>query len=78
MTFNVWFLAFSFSFFALPADSANAIPGAEDTNKPAEMAKRTVEAFMQQSRRLRLQYECSGEFLNPDDKNNLHKLSTVF
>lgn len=61
----------------LPADttSANALPTEEAINSLAENAKLTANTFMQQSFRLRMQYEYSGKFLTKDDKENLHKLA---
>ncbi len=60
---------------SLPAGSANAIPTAEDINSLSETVKLTVDTFMQESRPLRLRFEFSGRFLNPDDKDNLHELA---
>jgi hypothetical protein len=75
LNFKVWFLAFGFSLFALSAGSANAIPTAEDINSLAETARLTADKFMQQSFKLRMQYEFSGQFLNQNDKDNLHTLA---
>jgi hypothetical protein len=54
---------------------ADALPTAEDINSLAENAKLTTDTFMQQSFRLRMQYEFSGRFLTDDDKENLYKLA---
>ena len=61
----------------LPADksSANILPTKEDINNLAKNTKLTSDTFMQQSFKLRMQYEYSGKFLTDDDKENLHKLA---
>jgi len=57
------------------ASSANALPTAEDINSLAEKVRLTIDTFMQESFEPRMKYEYSGKFLNPDDKENLHKLA---
>jgi hypothetical protein len=61
----------------LPADTmlANPLPTEELINNLAENAKLTADTFMQQSFKLRMQYEYSGKFLTADDKENLHNLA---
>ena len=71
MNFKVWFLAFSFLVFTFTSASIGALPTAEDINSPAETAKQTTETFMQESFELRMQYEYSGKFLSPKDKDML-------
>ena len=71
MNFKVWFLAFSFLVFTFTSASTGALPTAEDINSLAETAKQTTETFMQESFELRMQYEYSGKFLSPKDKDML-------
>jgi len=61
----------------LPADttSADTLPTEEVINSLPENAKLTADTFMQQSLKLRMQYEYSGRFLTGDDKENLHELA---
>jgi len=54
---------------------AGALPIAEDINSLAENARLTTDTFMQQSFKLRMQYEYSGRFLTEDDKENLYQLA---
>ncbi|MHC4394099.1 MAG: hypothetical protein ACYS1A_00455 [Planctomycetota bacterium] len=70
-------IAFYFTFFFLfsSAGLADAPPGAEDVNTLAEMARLTVDLFMQQSFELRMSYEFNGKFLNQDDKNSLQEIA---
>jgi len=75
LNFKVWFLVFSSSLLVLPVCSANNPPTAEDVNRLDEKAKLTADTFMQQSFKLRMQYEYSGKFLTSDNKENLHKLA---
>ena len=63
-------------FFSFAATgSANTLPTAEDINSSAEKVRLTVDTFMQKSFEPRMRYEYSGKFLNPSDKDNLHKLA---
>ena len=61
----------------LSADTASAetLPTEEVINSLAESAKLTTDTFMQQSFRLRMQYEYSSKFLNQNNKENLNKLA---
>ncbi len=61
----------------LSADTslADAPPTEEVINSLVENAKLTADTFMQQSFKLRMQYEYSGKFLTSDDKENLYKLA---
>jgi hypothetical protein len=63
------------SFLATPAGSTNTPPTAADVNNLTEMARLTTERFMQESFRLRMQYEYSGKFPNESDKEQLGKLA---
>ena len=72
-TITVFHIAFFLSY--LPADSANAIPTAEDINSLAERARQTTDTFMQNSFRLRMSYEYSGIFLTQRDREKLHTLA---
>ena len=68
-------LSVVFLFLSSSSALADALPTAEDINSLAENAKLTTDTFMQQSFKLRMQYEYSGRFLTKDDKENLHKLA---
>jgi len=68
-------LSVAFLFLSSSSGFAGALPTAEDINSPAENAKLTTDTFMQQSFKLRMQYEFSGRFLTDDDKENLYKLA---
>ena len=65
----------SFLFLSAVAASAEALPTAEDINNLAETARLTGDTFMQESFALRMRYEFSGQFLDPNDRNNLHRLA---
>ncbi len=62
-------------FLSVAASSANALATAEDINNLAEKVRLTGDTFMQESFELRMKYEYSGQFLNPNDRDNLHKLA---
>jgi len=68
-------LSVAFLFLSSSSGFADALPTAEDINSLAENAKLTAGTFMQQSFKLRMQYEFSGRFLTDDDKENLYKLA---
>jgi len=72
-TITVFLIAFFLSY--LPADSANAIPTAEDINSLAEKVRQTTDTFMQKSFQLRMSYEYSGKFLSQRERENLHTLA---
>jgi hypothetical protein len=55
--------------------SADTLPAEEAINSLAENAKLTADTFMQQSFKMRMQYEYSDKFLTENDKENLHKLA---
>ena len=58
-----------------PAKAANALPTAEDINALAEKTTLTTDTFMQESFKLRMEYEYRGKFAGPDDKENLNILA---
>jgi len=62
-------------FFPACIVSAETLPTARDINGLAERAKQVAETFMQQSFKVRMQYECSGQFFTQDDKENLRKIA---
>lgn len=72
---KVWLLAFSFSLLAFVPARANSLPTAGDINSLSEKANLVTNAFVQKSFELRMGYEYAGQFINPDDKNKLHKLA---
>jgi len=69
------FVWVSFLFLSAVAASAEALPTAEDINNLAETARLTGDTFMQESFALRMRYELSGRFLDPNDRDNLHRLA---
>ncbi|MFC1738999.1 hypothetical protein ACFL1G_08130 [Planctomycetota bacterium] len=56
-------------------NSASALPTTGDVNSLADQAVLTADSFMQESFRLRMQYEFSGEFLTQTDKEKLQKMT---
>jgi len=56
----------------LPTEEVSSATG---INNLAESAKLTTDTFMQQSFKLRMQYEYNGGFLTVGDKENLHELA---
>lgn len=71
MSFKMWFLGLAFSLLASPAGGAETLSTAEDIDKLAEAAKSIVSGFKTASNELRFQYEYSGRFLKPIDKEEL-------
>ena len=57
------------------ANSANTVPTAGEVDSLAERVNQTSNTFMQRSLELRLRYEYSGKFLNPNDRQKLHRLA---
>ncbi len=55
--------------------SADTLPTEVAVDRLSENAKLTVDIFMQQSFKTRMQYEYSGNFLTESDKENLYKLA---
>jgi hypothetical protein len=56
---------------SLPAIAAESLPTAHDINEAAQKAKRVSDSFFSQTFTIRMQYEYSGRFLNPQDKDAL-------
>jgi hypothetical protein len=56
---------------SLPAIAAESLPTAQDINDAAQKAKQTYNSFFTQTFTIRMQYEYSGRFLNPQDKDTL-------
>jgi len=65
----------AFFFLSVVAASAEALPTANDINNLAETARLTGDTFMQESFALRMRYEFSRQFLDPNDRDNLHRLA---
>ena len=59
--------------FTLPAFADDSLPTAQDINDAAQKAKQTYDSFFTQTFTIRMQYEYSGRFLNPQDKDTLCK-----
>jgi len=59
----------------LPCLHASNLPSAQDVNDLREECSTTYESFMQESFKIRMQYEFSGKFLTPEDKNTMQKLA---
>ncbi len=58
---------------SLPAIAADSLPTALNINDAAQKAKQTYDSFFTQTFAIRMQYEYSGRFLNPQDKDALCK-----
>jgi hypothetical protein len=58
---------------SLPAFAADSLPTAQDINDAAQKAKQVSDSFFKQTFEIRMQYEYSGRFLNPQDKDTLCK-----
>src|SRR3990172_2472053 len=71
----MWFFGLAFWLLASPAGGVEPLPTAEDIDRLAEMAKSIVSGFKRASGELRFQYEYSGRFLNPADKEKLYALA---
>ena len=56
---------------SLPAFAADSLPTAQDINDAAQKAKQIYDSFFTQTFTIRMQYEYSGRFLNPQDKDTL-------
>jgi len=68
-----YFLPFVLLAFSLPAIAAESLPTAQDINDAAQKAKQTYDSFFSHTFTIRMQYEYSGRFLNPQDKDALCK-----
>ena len=60
---------------SLPAIAADSLPTVQDINDAAQKAKQTYNSFFTQTFIIRMQYEYSGRFLNPQDKDALCKVA---
>lgn len=58
---------------SLPVIAADSLPTAQDINDAVQKAKQTYNSFFTQTFTIRMQYEYSGRFLNPRDKDTLCK-----
>ncbi|MGD0573108.1 MAG: hypothetical protein ABSB11_08825 [Sedimentisphaerales bacterium] len=58
---------------SLPAIAADSLPTAQDINGAVQKAKQTYNSFFTRTFTIRMQYEYSGRFLNPQDKDTLCK-----
>ena len=56
---------------SLPAIADDSLPTAQDINDAAQKAKQVSDSFFTQTFTIRMQYEYSGRFLNPQDKDTL-------
>ena len=77
MSFRLRLLAFALSLAVSLASRAHTLPRAEDINKLAQAANVSVETFAKVSAKLRFQYEYSGQFLNPADREKLRECATA-
>ncbi|MBN2269209.1 MAG: hypothetical protein JXN61_01255 [Sedimentisphaerales bacterium] len=75
MSLRMWFLCLAFCLAASPAAGGETLPTGEDIDELAEAAKSIVSGFKTASSELRFQYEYSGRFLDPTDKEKLHFLA---
>ncbi len=69
--FTFYFLLFTL--LPLPAVAADSLPAVQDINDAAQKAKQTYDSFLTHTFAIRMQYEYSGRFLNPQDKDVLCK-----
>jgi hypothetical protein len=69
---RLFLILFVFSL-SLTAIAADSLPAAEDINDLSQKAKQVSDSFFSQTFTIRMQYEYSGRFLNPQDKNTLCK-----
>ena len=75
MTSKIWLFGFNLFLF-IPAQLCSAsTPTAKDINSLALQATLVADKFMQESFELRMGYEYSGAFLNPEDKQALYRLA---
>lgn len=58
---------------SLPAIAAESLPTTQDINDADQEAKQIYNSFLAQTFTIRMQYEYSGRFLNPQDKDTLYK-----
>ncbi len=62
-------------FICLSACAAEAVPTAEDINRLAETAKTASGVFVRRSQPIRMQFECSGDFLTWQERQKLKGLA---
>ena len=68
---KIYFLPLVLLTISLPVIAADSLPTAQDINDAAQKAKQTYDSFFTQTFTIRMQYEYSGRFLNPQDKDTL-------
>ncbi len=68
-----YFLLLLFFTFSICAFADEILPTAEDINQAAQKANQTYDSFFKQTFDLRMQYEYSGRFLKPEDKDIFYK-----
>jgi hypothetical protein len=66
-----YFLPLALLAISLPAIATDSLPTAQDINDAAQKAKQVSDSFFSQTFTIRMQYEYSGRFLNPQDKDTL-------
>jgi hypothetical protein len=66
-----YFLSLVLLTISLPAIAADSLPTAQDINDTAQKAKQVSDSFFSQTFTIRMQYEYSGRFLTPQDKDTL-------
>jgi len=59
----------------VPAFAQESVPTTEDVNRLAETAKNSYEQFAGRSLPIRMQFECSGDFLTQQDRRTLKGLA---
>ena len=75
MSFRMCFFGLAFSLLVSTAGGGGTLPTAEDIDRLAENAKSISSGFKTASNELRFQYEYSGRFLKPADKEKLRTLA---
>ena len=70
---KIYFLPLVLLTISLPAIADDSPPTAQDINNAAQKAKQVSDAFFTQTFNIRMQYEYSGRFLAPQDKDSLCK-----
>lgn len=75
LSFRALFSVFALSCVISTAGASDTLPTADDINELSRKARQTTEAFLQESVRLRFQYEYSGEFLTDNDRAKLGALA---
>jgi hypothetical protein len=70
---KIYFLSLVLLTISLPVIAADSLPTAQDINDTVQKAKQAYDSFFTQTFTIRMQYEYSGRFLNPQDKDTLCK-----